>query len=407
MRRRRVRERQPILFGSPVPSFASTPDEIRRAVEKGAILRGTLLIKVIASLDIEGLLEIVKVISGTFDKEDFHERHGELGIDVEALSLLDSNDPPIPYPYYFCDPNYLIRYPPLMMYYRNVAMLSRKVMHGIGLDTLPYEDRGVVPSQQIALELSRYFNSIVCKMIKISGVTPYRHLEMVLSNIGDSLGGVSRNEIGRAASAHVIRYLISHWFKLGYLESIAYALKDNYEFDDDEQETKEVNVETGLLSVSPDVDIEAFLDRVESRRVKYQELTLRNGYRLLLDKQITWYDSNNKFYKIGPDLYSRSVEVDMVWAGEIKGGADPAGSDEHWKTATQALTRIIDAADVTGRLKPKLSFMATILVDRVAIEAQQWVNEGILTSVYNLTRVLDSEEDLRKFLSDMTGFVGY
>jgi len=30
----------------------------------------------------------------------------------------------------------------------------------------------------------------------------------------------------------------------------------------------------------------------------------------------------------------------MRWAAELKGGADPAGSDEHWKTATEALNRI-------------------------------------------------------------------
>jgi len=48
-------------------------------------------------------------------------------------------------------------------------------------------------------------------------------------------------------------------------------------------------------------------------------------------------------------MISRSAPVDMIWSGEIKGGADPAGSDEHWKTATQALNRILEAAEKTGR----------------------------------------------------------
>ncbi|MFM6407785.1 MAG: AvaI/BsoBI family type II restriction endonuclease, partial [Microcystis sp.] len=36
-----------------------------------------------------------------------------------------------------------------------------------------------------------------------------------------------------------------------------------------------------------------------------------------------------------PDLY--------IALGELKGGIDPAGADEHWKTARTALQRIDDA----------------------------------------------------------------
>ena len=106
-------------------------------------------------------------------------------------------------------------------------------------------------------------------------------------------------------------------------------------------------------------------------------------------------------------MISRSVILDMIWSGEIKGGADPAGSDEHWKTATQALNRILEAAEKTGRPQPQLSFLATILVERVAIEAQSWIDEGKLTSVYNLTKIGESKVELQRFLDDMTKFLGY
>ena len=96
----------------------------------------------------------------------------------------------------------------------------------------------------------------------------------------------------------------------------------------------------------------------------------------------------------------------MFWAGELKGGADPAGSDEHWKTATQALTRILEAAEATGRPKPKLSFIATILVDRVARDAQAWIRDGKLTSVYNLTQMYEKKEEMNRFLDDMMVFLG-
>ena len=147
----------------------------------------------------------------------------------------------------------------------------------------------------------------------------------------------------------------------------------------------------------------------EANRIKYQEIILRNGHRLLLDRQLQWQEQSGEgeLYRIGANMVSKSVLIDMVWSGEIKGGADPAGSDEHWKTATQALNRILEAAEKTGRPQPKLSFLATILVDRVAIEAQRWINSGKLTSVYNLTKIAESKVELQRFLDDMTGFLGY
>ena len=112
-------------------------------------------------------------------------------------------------------------------------------------------------------------------------------------------------------------------------------------------------------------------------------------------------------YRIGPDLHSRIDTIDMWWAGELKGGADPAGSDEHWKTATEAMDRILRAAEATGRIKPKMSFIATILVERVARDAQSWIEQGKLTSVYNLTQMYEKEEEMQRFLDDMVGFLSY
>ena len=112
-------------------------------------------------------------------------------------------------------------------------------------------------------------------------------------------------------------------------------------------------------------------------------------------------------YRIGPDLFSTVGSIEMLWAGELKGGADPAGSDEHWKTATQAFQRIRDAAAKTDRPTPMLSFIATILVERVAKEAQAWINDGRLTSVYNLTKLYRQEAEMERFLQDMTRFLGF
>jgi len=122
-------------------------------------------------------------------------------------------------------------------------------------------------------------------------------------------------------------------------------------------------------------EFEEKITEFERGRVVYKELELANGNRLLLNRQITWLGEDGEELKIGPDLISTDdtefvQDMPLLWAGELKGGADPAGSDEHWKTATQAFNRILLACEKTGREQPPLSFMATILVDRVAREAQ-------------------------------------
>ena len=409
MPRRRLRE-QPALFGSNLPPFTSTLDEIKRAVQQGAIHKGDLLMKIIISMRFDEIVKIIEQID--YDKEDIYERRAELNIDAAALKRLDEADPPIEYPLYFASPSYLVQHPELVMYYRNVAMLSRKVMRGIGLNTEAYEDQGRLLTEEIALELSKHFNGIISKLVTIAGVTANRHLEMALSNIGEALGGVSRNEVGRYASAQILHYLITEWHKLGYLETIYYTLKPSLDIEKEEEEESEEDQQPGVhlkLDVTPTTDIQSFLSYVSARRVKYQEVTLRNGYHLLLDRQFYWAESGeeSKVHKIGVDMTSKSVRLDMEWGAEVKGGADPAGSDEHWKTATQALGRVLDAAEKTGRPKPNLSFIATILVDRVAIEAQDWIDKGKLVSVYNLTKISENEAELRKFLDDVTKFLGY
>src|SRR3990172_9218577 len=85
-----------------LPSFASTNGEIKRAVERNAIARGALLIKVIISLKLDNILEIIRSISKSYDKEEIIQAANDLNIDLTALKILEEANPPIAYPYYFC-----------------------------------------------------------------------------------------------------------------------------------------------------------------------------------------------------------------------------------------------------------------------------------------------------------------
>lgn len=390
------------MFEPELPQFASTPHEIRLAVERNAIDRGLLFIRLIISFGIEDVLDQVDELAENYEKEDFQRWAEDIGIKQEALKCLDSAD--MPYPYYFCSPSTLIEYPSLVFYYRNVAMLSNKVMNGVHLSTGSYEEGVTAPSEEVAEELASYFNDIISDLILECDVTRYRHIVMMVSNLGDSLGGSSRNEVGRVAMVRVISPLIRHLHAEERLSGIEYRLKGRI------AEGGEVEGEESRRwkYVTADTDIEELLDRFEEYRVWYYTLETKNGSSLLLNRQLTWHDNESGNHHIGPDLHSQVGDVDMLWAAELKGGADPAGSDEHWKTATEALDRILRAAEATSRPQPKLSFIATILVDRVARAAQTWIDEGKLTSVYNLTQMYHTrEEEMERFLRDMTGFMGY
>lgn len=396
-----------------LPSFASTADEIKLAVERNAISRGTLLVKVILTLGVEGIFNLVQEIPtrAGYDPEDLYQNAADLGIKPEALDILNNSKPPVPFAYYFSTPDWLIDNPELFLYYRNVAMLSRKVMNGIGLRTDTFEDHKQSPTNEDAKEISKYLNEVISGLlVTIGEVSPNMHLQMFLANLGDSLGGTSRNDVGRAASTLIVRYIALHMHQTGKLVGITYSVKNSFETDDEDEDTQSEGVYS--VEVVPGFDLVTLLSSLEKQRVKYKELRFGNGYSLLLDRQIKWIaeseDEKTIPKKFGVDFHSTNDESEtMKWAAELKGGADPAGSDEHWKTATEALNRIIEASKDTGRDAPELSFIATIFVQRVARAAQKWIDSGKLKSAYNLTKIQESEDYRNSFLSDVEKFLNY
>jgi len=69
--------------------------------------------------------------------------------------------------------------------------------------------------------------------------------------------------------------------------------------------------------------------------------------------------------------------------GELKGGIDPAGADEHWKTARTALARIATSfADYAS--VPKSFFVGAAIQPAMAAEIVAMITDGTLTSGVNL-----------------------
>ena len=70
--------------------------------------------------------------------------------------------------------------------------------------------------------------------------------------------------------------------------------------------------------------------------------------------------------------------------GELKGGIDPAGADEHWKTARTALNRIHEAF-ARHKLKPHSFFIGAAIEAKMASEIWDMLKRGGLENAANLT----------------------
>jgi type II restriction enzyme len=70
--------------------------------------------------------------------------------------------------------------------------------------------------------------------------------------------------------------------------------------------------------------------------------------------------------------------------GELKGGIDPAGADEHWKTANSALNRIRTSFD-KKKLKPQTFFVGAAIENAMAVEIFKLLKSGTMSNAANLT----------------------
>lgn len=77
-------------------------------------------------------------------------------------------------------------------------------------------------------------------------------------------------------------------------------------------------------------------------------------------------------------------EKNYVALGEIKGGIDPAGADEHWKTANSALGRIRIGLE-KNKIAPLTFFVGAAIETEMAKEIFDQIKKGTLANAANLT----------------------
>lgn len=187
---------------------------------------------------------------------------------------------------------------------------------------------------------------------------------------GDSLGGMMRNIAGALAQRKTTRAIFS---ALGVIGK-AYRYWDS---------------ESGLWLSKPenDVDIELRTKGIAWESHGASRVLVFNIKVPAVNKNVDMCLLNCSPEELPTERMSRLVYQSnelYIALGELKGGIDPAGADEHWKTANTALKRIGQAFGDSPQ-QPLLFFIGAAIEKDMASEIWQQLESGALANAANLT----------------------
>ncbi len=183
---------------------------------------------------------------------------------------------------------------------------------------------------------------------------------------GDSLGGSMRNLVGAMAQQKLIRTLLSNMSIMG----IGFEWFDN--------ETKKWHV-----THKNTIQIENRMKAIHWKSGK-KERVLAFNLNIPIVKNnidICLFSTDSNTFDKGNIVNSPDR---ILMLGELKGGIDPAGADEHWKTGNTALNRIRTAFKKDG-YEISTSFVAAAIEKKMADEIFGQLQKGVLSFAANLT----------------------
>jgi type II restriction enzyme len=186
---------------------------------------------------------------------------------------------------------------------------------------------------------------------------------------GDALGGIMRNLAGSLGEKKLIRGIISSLSLKGipfkYLHKQSRTWLDGFYTDTTiEENTKGLywqvkkNNRTLLFNLTP-------------------PFIAKNVDLCLFEGEFSEFNNNN-----GSSIHKTPEKY--IALGELKGGVDPAGADEHWKTANTALDRI-RSAFVEYKLNPYTFFIGAAIEKSMAQEIYTQLESKTLNNAANLT----------------------
>jgi hypothetical protein len=187
---------------------------------------------------------------------------------------------------------------------------------------------------------------------------------------GDTLGGSMRNVGGVLAQRKLTRAIIS-------------AIKiagQSYEW---------LHCETSKWAKMSenDADIEIFVKGISWSKDGQGRTALYNMTVPVVGNNVDLCLFNCSYKDIADRKNAKDIFASAgsyIAIGELKGGIDPAGADEHWKTARTAIVRIQESFAKAGH-EPYLFFIGAAIEAKMAVEIWSQLKRGTLTNAANLT----------------------
>lgn len=186
---------------------------------------------------------------------------------------------------------------------------------------------------------------------------------------GDAVGGTMRNRIGAMGQEKLVRCILSCMNVRGI----------SYEWVDSTNSTFK-----WLAKRDDDTGVEKTLKALYWTNTHGSRVLGFNMTNSIVTKNIDicLYSTDKTGYEQGKIAKNHPEKALML--GELKGGIDPAGADEHWKTANTALERIRTKYAARG-LQIQTSFVGAAIERAMAGEIYAQLVNGTMTNGANLT----------------------
>ena len=181
---------------------------------------------------------------------------------------------------------------------------------------------------------------------------------------GDTLGGSMRNVGGVLGERKLARATLANLALAGITYQWLHADSEEW-----------------IVGKKDDADVELYLNGLSWSSKGKRRTMIYNRRVPFIGKNIDLCLLNCSPEEINTAFNNPSCYIAL---GELKGGIDPAGADEHWKTANSSLSRIRKAFS-KHRFSPHLFFVGAAIENSMAEEIWGQLKDGTLSNAANLT----------------------
>lgn len=191
-----------------------------------------------------------------------------------------------------------------------------------------------------------------------------------LLTLGDALGGRMRNLVGSIANEKLTRFVISQ----------LQVLKLDFSYYNKISKTW-LNAKDYTIDQVPEIrSIQWILKTKEKRQLIYN-LTVP-----IVNKNIDLVVLNCHTNSLNGEEFKSLIQNASNYEiiGELKGGIDPAGADEHWKTANTALSRVRESFK-KHKIDIPLIFIGAAIETSMSKEIFDQYSKGEIANCANLT----------------------